>query len=162
MGYIPIIIAVLAFAVLLILVNMSSIQARQHSLGLALFSVCQTAKSRHALLNRLSGIHTNLLCPTLPSDHRLLPEMFPQINAFLKAEWKSLEEANIYAETDSAAQDTKRYLTALQVLNHRQRTNLRTFERKVREYNLLINTYPTAFVAILYRLKPINLSSAPR
>ena len=160
MGFLPIIIALLAFALLLIMVNISSIQARQQSLGLALFSVCQTAKSRHALLNRLQGLQENLLCPQLPANHRLLPGMMPEVISFIKTEWHSLNEADFYLKQSKATPESRRYLAALEILNHRQRTNLRTFERKVREYNRLLATYPTALVAFLYRIKPIRLLAA--
>ena len=162
MGFIPILVALLAFVLLLILVNVNSIQARQRSLGLALFTVCQTAKSRNALLKRLRGLHNNLLCPKLPKDHRLVPEMIPQINSFISAEWTSIDEAVFYLDNSKPAPESLRYTTALEVLNHRQRVNLRTFERKVREYNHLISSQPTSMVAFLYRLKPISLSSARR
>lgn len=159
MGYVPIIIAMLAFVLLLILVNLNSIHARQKSLGLAIFSVCQTAKSRNALLKRLRGVHANLVCPKLPKDHRLIVVLIPQMTSFINAEWKSLEDASYYLNETKPTPELIRYKKALEVLNHRQRINLRTFERKVREYNLLVNSYPTAMVASLYRIKPIKLSS---
>lgn len=160
MGYIPIIIAMLGFVLLLVLVNLNSIHSRQQSLGLAIFSVCQTAKSRNALLKRLRGVHANLVCPKLPKDHRLIAVLIPQMTSFIKAEWKSLEDAAYYLDEAKPTPEFMRYKKALEVLNHRQRINLRTFERKVREYNLLVKSYPTAMVASLYRIKPIQLSSA--
>ncbi|MBW3544022.1 MAG: hypothetical protein KY428_00240 [Bacteroidetes bacterium] len=160
MGLIPIIIALLAFTLLLIMVNISSIQARQQSMGLALFSVCQTAKSRNALLNRLQGVQENLLCPQLPPNHRLLPNMMPEVVDFISAEWRSLDEAEFHLKNRKTGHEPQRYLAALEILNHRQRTNLRTFERKVREYNQLLATYPTVLVALLYRIKPIKLLAA--
>lgn len=160
MGYIPILLALLTFVLLLILVNINSIRARQQSLGLALFAVCQAAKSRNALLKRLRGVHPNLMCPTLPENYRLLTSMIPQISSFISAEWASLEESAFYLKNTPAQENTKRYLTSLHVLNHRQRINLRTFERKVREFNQLIESQPTAMVAALYGLKAIKLPSS--
>ena len=162
MGFIPIIIALLAFVLLLVLVNINSIHARQQSLGMALYTVCQTAKGRNALLKRLRGVHTNLVCPSLPDDYKLIPSLIPQITTFITSEWTSLEESSFYLKNADPSPALERYATALKVLNQRQRINLRTFERKVREYNSLIDSYPTAFVAILYRIKPIKLASARR
>lgn len=162
MGYIPIIIALLAFVLLVVLVNANSIQARRQSLGMALFTVCQTAKSRNALLKRLRGIQSNPLCPDLPSNYKFNPAQIEQITAFIATEWASLKEASFYLQSTQLAPATTRYATALEVLNHRQRINLRIFERKVREYNQLIAGYPTALVAGLYRAKPISLASVRR
>lgn len=162
MGYIPILVAVLAFALLILLVNVNSIRTRQQSLGLALFSVCQAAKSRNALLKRLRGIHTNLVCPTLPADSRLLPDIIPQITTFISSEWESLAESSFYLANNPPTELTKRYRTSLQLLDQRQRINLRTFERKVREYNHLIASQPTAMVATLYGIKPVKLQARRR
>lgn len=159
MGYIPILVALLAFVLLMMLVNVNSIRSRQQSLGLALFKVCQAAKSRNALLKRLRGLHTNLLCPTLTDDYRILPDLIPQISTFIQAEWNSLEESSFYLNSTEATQTNKRYMTSLEVLNHRQRINLRTLERKVREYNQLVGSQPTAMVAALYGMKTINIQT---
>lgn len=157
MGYIPLIIALLAFALLLVLVNLNSLQSRQQSLGMALFTVCQTAKSRNALLKRLRGVPNNQLCPALPANFRLMPNSFARVVSFITAEWASVDEAAHYINNTKASPANQRYIQSLQVLNQRQRVNLRTFERKVREYNKLIEHNPTAMVAFMYRLKPIKI-----
>lgn len=157
MGYIPLIIPLLAFVLLLIMVNVNSIQTRRQSMGLVLFTVCQTAKSRNALLKRLRGVPKNLLCPALPPNFRIGPALVPHVTSFITAEWASLEETSHLLKDYKATPDTLRYVQSLLVLNHRQRINLRNLERKVREYNKLINSQPTSMVAFLYRLKPIKL-----
>ena len=157
MGFIPLIIALLAFVLLLVLVNLNSIKSRQQSLGMALFTVCQTARSRNALLKRLRGVQKNQLCPDLPADFRLMPKQFPEVASFISSEWKSLDEAAHFLKSNQITPATRRYSQSLEVLNHRQRINLRTFERKVREYNKLIEHNPTAMVAFMYRLKPIRI-----
>ncbi|AHM59020.1 hypothetical protein D770_03765 [Flammeovirgaceae bacterium 311] len=159
MGFLPIIIALLAFVLLLVLVNYNSIQARQQSLGMALFTVCQSAKSRNALLKRLRGIQSNPLCPQLPEHYNFNAAQRDEIVKFIASEWVSLSESDFYLKNTSPTPATARYATALHVLNHRQRINLRTFERKVREYNQLLEGYPTTMVAGLYRIKPIRLAT---
>lgn len=160
MGYIPIVVALLAFLLLLSLVNLTSIRSRQQAVGLALFQICQTARSRRLLLNMLTDVGQNAIdYPTLPPNHKLLPHAIPQMSPFLIAERNSVNELEFKLKEKKFARDNARLIPPLQVLNQRQYINYQIFERKVREYNRLLDSAPTSLVASLFLIKPIKLSS---
>ncbi|EMR03203.1 hypothetical protein [Cesiribacter andamanensis] len=159
MGYLPIVLAAAAFLLLLCLVNLSSIRSHQQVLGLTLFQVCQTAKSRHTLMRAIQELPLNQLCPELPATHQLLPRSIPHMTPFLEAEHSSVKELGFFLKDKRFMDTHARLLPPLEVLNQRQHINLRTFERKVREYNQLLESSPTRLVAQLWRIKPIRFAS---
>jgi hypothetical protein len=162
MGYFPVVIALLAFVVLLFLVNLSSIRNRQGALGLALFQVCQTARSRQTLMRAIRELPRNELCPELPHRLKHLPQAIPSMTDFLENERRSVNEVEFLLQDKHFSETHTRLIPPLQVLNQRQHINLRTFERKVREYNQLLESSPTSLVARLWQIKPIRLVAVRR
>jgi hypothetical protein len=73
---------------------------------------------------------------------------FPEYLRYIRQEKQSMDDSQLYLRTNRpATKETQKLLKSLQVLNHRQHIHIKVFNRKVREYNQLITTYPTKMVA---------------
>ncbi len=156
MGWLPIALALVGFVFFVFIVNYSSIKRHEEAIILSYFNFCQTAKARHTLLINLKE--------KLPDDSPLsFPEKdfnlkrYSEYHFKLKKEMQSIEQSRQlpFFKQPSSAELRKKY-KSLEVLNHRQHINVKVFHRKVREYNTLITSWPTAMVARATCCKPLK------
>lgn len=152
MGWLPIALAVSGFLFFVAIVNYNSINTHKEAIMLAFFNLCQTARARNTLLKSLSGFEHRqenelaIQSELLMEDFSL--ERFPEYLRYLRQEKQSIADSQLYLRTNRPAnKETRKVLKSLQVLNHRQHINIKVFNRKVREYNQLISSYPTKMVA---------------
>ena len=147
MGWLPIALALTGFAFFVFIINYNSIKTQEEAINLAFFNLCQTAKARHTLLLFLQEIEPDNWASTHPERSFHLKK-YPEYLGLIRKEIQSVEKSKLIVEVNKPAdRDTRKKLKSLQVLNHRQQIFIKIFNRKVREYNNLISSYPTAMVA---------------
>ncbi len=152
MGWLPIILAVCGFFFFVAVVNYNSINTHKEAIMLAFFNLCQTARARNTLFKSLKDYDIREESDLAQKSELLMEdftlEQFPEYLRYIKQERQSMEDSQLYIRTNRPAnKETRKVLKSLQVLNHRQLINIKVFNRKVREYNQLISSYPTKMVA---------------
>lgn len=157
MGWLPIALALAGFLFFVVLINYNSIKTHEEAIKLAFFNFCQTAKARNTLLKVINAPREDCAAAYLESDFafRRLSEYY----ACIQQEKKSIENSRVYVQMNQPADKEKRkILKSLQVLNHRQFINIKILNRKMREYNTLVSSYPTKLVAQLMGHNKFKLS----
>lgn len=156
MGWLPVALALAGFLFFVALVNFNSISTHKEAITQAFFNVYQTAKARYTLTKNLQGVPSQE-CPALfREQHFNLKQHFTEYRACIYQEKKSIEHCRAYMSmTRSANGESSKQLNSLQVLNHRQDINIKVFNRKVREYNQLLNSYPTKLIARAINENPL-------
>ena len=156
MGWLPIALALAGFVFFVVIVNYNSIKVHEEAITLAYLNFCQTAKARHTLLISLQDIANKSNPPAfMAQDFHL--KRYPEYLKGMREELQSIEETQIFLRINQRApRETRNKLKSLQVLNHRQQIYIRVFSRKVREYNNLVSSYPTAMVARASGRKPLK------
>lgn len=156
MGWLPLLLAISAFFGLLILVNINSIRQMEQGIGYAVFQFCQTARLRHTLLKNLPDSSLNRPCPEITDDWQVSRQNIAELNKCIHQERLSMHQSQLIAK--HLPQHSSSLFHSLELLNHRQLVNIRMLERKVREYNRLLDQQPTKVVAQLFNFRPIVLS----
>jgi hypothetical protein len=152
MGWLPIVLAVCGFLFFVAIVNYNSINTHKEAIMLAFFNLCQTARARNTLLKSLSGYDFRQESDLAQKSELLMEDFnllrFPEYLRYIRQEKQSMDDSQLYLRANRpATKETRKLLKSLQVLNHRQHIHIKVFNRKVREYNQLISTYPTKMVA---------------
>lgn len=156
MGWLPLLLAISAFFGLLILVNINSIRRTEQGIGYAVFQFCQTARSRHTILKSIPDSSPNCPCPEVTDNWQVSRRNIAELNKCIQQERASMYQSQFIRKP--LATHAAGLFQSLEVLNHRQLVNIRMLERKVREYNRLIEQQPTKVVARLFNFRPITLS----
>jgi hypothetical protein len=156
MGFLPITLALTALMIVVVSINLTSIKRHQQSIKFALFTVCQTAASRNRLLKRSRKLSPNELCIELPEKKKFTSEITDAITNILVSERASVEDTHYILDGEEMP---PRLAKSLALLNQRQSINLKILERKAREYNQLIDSYPTKMVASAWKYRPVILKS---
>lgn len=158
MGWLPIALALAGFIFFVALVNHNSIIAHKKAIIMAFFQFCQTAKARHALLQAINEIPTGSQCHVHHLEDDFQFQYFSDYVSCIQDEVQSIEDSRlILSRIHTSDTEIQKMLKALQVLNHRQNINIKVFRRKVREYNQLIDTYPTKSIARATGKKSLTL-----
>lgn len=156
MGWLPIALALAGFVFFVAVVNQNSIKMHRDAMMMAFFHFCQTAKARHTLLRALGQIPADQPCHAnhLEDDFNL--RHFKAYMACIRKEQQSIEDSRMLLRMNRPADaNTRKALKSLQVLNHRQHINIKTFKRKVKEYNQLIGSHPTKLIAKATNRQPL-------
>lgn len=159
MGWLPIALALAGFVFFLAIVNHNSIITHKNAIMLAFFNFCQTAKARHTLLRTLKDLPVDIdkECHVCLFENDFELRHFPDYVACLRHEVRSIEDSRMFLRMNRTPdKETKKIIKSLQVLNHRQFINIKVFRRKVREYNQLIEAYPTKLIAKLTSKEPLQ------
>lgn len=147
MGWLPIALALAGFMFFVILVNYNSIKSHEEAVKQAFFNFCQTAKARHTLL-RIVNASLDDLQEGVIQESDLNFKKIEEYTSCIKQEKKSLEDSRQFLQVNRPAKpEIRKILKSLQVLNHRQHININILNRKIKEYNTLISSYPTKMVA---------------
>lgn len=156
MGWLPIALALAGFLFFVAIVNYSSISAHKEAIMQAFFNVYQTAKARHTLTKNLQGIPQEECSTHFLEQDFNLKQRFKKYAECVFQEKKSIEYSGNYLKVNpSLDEESQKLLKSLQLLNHRQHINIKVFNRKVREYNQLLNSYPTKLIARAMNDKPL-------
>ena len=152
MGWLPIALAVSGFLFFVAIVNYNSINTHKEAIMLAFFNLCQTARARNTLLKSLPAYELREESKLARKSELLMEDFslnrFPEYFQYIREEKRSMEDSQLYLRTNRPAnKETRKVLKSLQLLNHRQHINIKVFNRKVREYNQLVASYPTKMVA---------------
>ena len=146
MGWLPIALALAGFMFFVFLVNSNSIKSHQEAIKIAFFNFCQTAKARHTLLRILNAPQEDCAAAYLESDFNF--KKMQEYKGCIEKEKLSVEESRLSFQTNRPADaETRKIIKSIQVLNHRQHINIKVLNRKIKEYNTLISSYPTKMVA---------------
>lgn len=154
MGWLPIALALAGFTFFIVLVNYNSIKSHEEAIKQAFFNFSQTAKARCTLLKVINAPQENCTAAYLESDYN-----FKEIQEYRECileEKKSIEESKSFLQVNRPAEsEIRKVLKSLQVLNHRQYINISVLNRKIKEYNTLISSYPTKMVARATGFRPL-------
>lgn len=146
MGWLPIALALAGFLFFVVLVNYNSIKSHKEAVKNAFFNFTQTAKARQTLLKVINAPQENCSPDNLESSFNF--KKFEEYRECIQLEKKSVDDSRAYLQVNRPAEsDTRKVLKSLQVLNHRQHINISVLNRKIREYNNLISSYPAKMVA---------------
>lgn len=157
MGWLPIALALAGFVFFVAVVNQNSIKMHKDAMMMAFFHFCQTAKARHTLLRAL-GQTSDQQCHVNHLDDNFKLQHFKAYIACIRKEQQSIEDSRLQLRMNRPADpNTRKILKSLQVLNHRQHINIKTFKRKVKEYNQLIGSHPTKLIAWATNRQPLHL-----
>lgn len=155
MGWLPLLLAISAFFGLIIVVNLNSIRRMEQAIGYAVFQFCQTAKARHTLLKNLPDAPLNCPCPSVDDQWRVSRQSIEELSSCIQQERYSMHLSQSLGR--HLSNSSLSLLRSLEVLNHRQLVNIRMLERKIREYNRLLNQQPTRLIARIFNFRPILL-----